>query len=160
MIKQKKVTVKPGDVLETAIWMDGRETEGDVAQFKFDAVAYFQSIGDAERLVVAPTAFTEKRPLDDRVPPVPDYVSGPKVRLLVAEAAVSERLNVLSHRSFLADLDYKDLQLLRDATRAVHRIYDRNAGGEMRTLTDPECDQIIEEVGPQAALNTLEKAIH
>lgn len=158
MIKQQAVTIKLGDTLMVAMWMDGRETKEDLIRFKSDAGVYFENLAADGGLVISLPTYAEKKPNDERVPPVPGNISGPNVRLFVVEVDVVGKVKVLSPRSFLADLDHKDLEVLREATRAVHRIYDRTATGQMRTLTDRECDEIIEEVGPQSALNTLRHA--
>lgn len=130
--------MKPGDLAEYAIWVDGTESEAMLRQWKADC-GYMMAQAHDPVLKLGPLSFEIKRPGEDRVPPVPDRISGPNVRLLVATAEVLGFERV-AKRSFLAELDRKDLARLRTATR-------RTSGD----LTDVQCDAIIERLGPVAA---------
>jgi hypothetical protein len=144
--------VKVGEILELSIWADGHETTEMVAQFYSDVQEAVRQCAERNQLVFAPVQFFEKKPGEDRVPPVPKHVQGPNVRLIVAEAlAIGERQVRLT--SFLNDLDPIDLKRLRLITRRVH--YGLNPDGTKRRLTDAEVDRVIEEYGPQAAADVI-----
>lgn len=147
--------MKPGEVLETAIWLDGTETTELIARYKEDCHECIRLAADEHKVLFSPIEFTEKKPGEDRVPPVPGHIHGPDVRLLIAEAMVLCHAPQIITRSFLMDLDPKDLERLRQITRRVHA-KDRPRGA---LLTDAQCDAIIEEIGPQAAYETVRKAV-
>lgn len=144
--------MKAGDIAEVAIWMTGTETPEHLHHWK--TVICRTIAEEAERqhhVTLGPWTFAEKRPGEDRVPPVPDHVHGPDVRLLVAEAKIGPgRPVILKESGFVADLDKNDLERLRIITRRVHA---RKAPGDR--LSDRHCDQIIEALGPETAVKTL-----
>lgn len=144
--------VRPGDIFEMAIWLSGEEMPGQVAHWK--TVVCEQAARTAERqnnVLIGPMTFTEKRPGEDRVPPVPDHIHGIDVRLLVAEAKViSDRPLIVKETGFVADLRPEDLARLRQITRRAHA---KRVPGDR--LSDRNCDQIIEALGPDAAVKTL-----
>ena len=146
--------MKVGDMIESAIWIDGTETKEQRKQFEAEITNAIDELCDTEGFLRGPVAFFEKLPLDDRVPAVPDHVSGPNVRLLAVEAAVVGIRPIESTGSFIANLEKKDLERLRALTRSGAKKYDRNV-----VLTDAECDEIIEELGPAAALDTLRQNV-
>lgn len=145
--------MKPGDVLEIAFWLDGRETEEQLTRWRtIDCPANMKETADRHGLALGPIEFFVKRPGDDRVPPVPDRISGPDVRLLVAEAKLAYRPNytIKPASGFTSDLTKEDLATLRKLTRQAHA---RSHPGDW--LSDTRCDQIIEALGPDVALKTL-----
>src|SRR3990167_11391615 len=133
--------MKPGDIAELSIWLDGTETE--------------QQHG----VTLGPIEFTVKRPGDDRVPQVPSHIEGPDVRLLVGEAKVvyAPQYTIQPSTAFVADLDKDDLLKLRVMTRRAHA---RTHPGDR--LSDKHCDAIIERLGPDVAVQTLRggRAVH
>ena len=146
--------MKPGDVLETAIWLDGRKTDELKHKFEKDLRESLAGMADEERVIIGPLMMTEKRPGEDRVPGVPDYIQGPDVRLLVGEATVFACLPATESR-FVDDLDEKDLERLRSILRRVHRSY--NPGKP--DLSDEKCDEYINVNGPDAALAALREQV-
>lgn len=146
--------MRPGDLLEVAIWMTGTETAREIEHWK--TVVCRDIAAEAEernRVTVGPWTFTEKPVGAERVPPVPDHVSGPNVRLLVAEAKVGPgRPVILKETGFSADLEKNDLARLRNLTRKAHT---KTHPGDR--LTDHQCDQIIEALGPDVAVKTLQE---
>lgn len=148
--------MKIGDVVEYAIWADGRETPEVLAQFDIDIHIAMNRFAELHSVVLSPIAVVEKRPGEDRVPPVPPHVQGPNVRLIVAEAAVMAESRIKAN-SFLADLDAVDLERLRAVTRRA--CYGLKPDGTRRPLTDVEVDRTIEELGPIAAVDAIRKAM-
>lgn len=135
--------VKPGDLAECAIWLDGTETEAMLSQWATDC-PYVMANSQEPALKLGPINFEIKRPGQDRVPSVPDHIKGPDVRLLVATAEVLG-FEPVRRESFLNELREADLVKLRKATRKAHG----------RKLSDAVCDQIIERLGPVAATQDL-----
>jgi hypothetical protein len=79
--------MKLGDLAEYAIWVDGTETEQMLRQWKADC-GFMMASSHEPKLKLGPVAFEIKKPGEDRVPKVPDRLTGPDVRLLVATAEV------------------------------------------------------------------------
>jgi hypothetical protein len=146
--------IHPGDVLENSIWLSGTETPEDRKRYEEDVQRSIAELADSHRVITGPVMWAEKRPGDDRVPRVPDHISGPDVRLLVAEAKVFCRLPHIAG-SFLLELDGPDLRRLREITRRAHARYSPRAP----VLSDAECDAVIEELGPEAAREEVRRAV-
>jgi hypothetical protein len=143
-----------GDMLETAIWMDGTETREMKERFHGDLEQAFAKMAEENHVIITPVTMTEKRPGDDRVPPVPDDLQGPDVRLLVGEALVVDH-SLRNEGCFVADLDPRDLERLRTILRRVYRSY--NPGKP--ELSTEKCDEFINQNGPDAALAALREQV-
>jgi hypothetical protein len=139
-------------MLEYAIWLDGRETPEARADFEEACRIAMKRAEEEAKIVTGPMTFTEKRPGEHRVPPVPRDIAGPNVRLLVAEAPVIGRKRLVIETSFLMDLDPKDLERLRAVTKAAYAKANPDAN---HVLSDEKADAYIESLGPDAALETL-----
>ena len=148
------MTLHPGDVIETAIWCDGTETEELKSRFETDLQANLASMAVAEGVIIGPLIMIEKKAGEDRVPEVPDYLQGPDVRLLVGEAKVIGEAFV-SEGLFVADLEPRDLERLRTVLRRVHQSY--NPGKP--ELSQEKCDEYINRNGPDAALEALREQV-
>ena len=142
--------MKPGDVLEFAVWMDGRETE----EMKIDFEKQLRSVVAGIPAITGPLTMTEKRPGEERVPIPPNWLQGPDVRLLVGEATVIDLFKE-SEGCFVADLEPKDLERLRVILRKVHQ--DWNPGKP--ELSTERCDEYINQNGPDAALSALREQV-
>ncbi len=149
--------MKPGDVLEAAVWLDGRETAEHWRLYEADLQEQLARAGSLHGMVIGPLMWAEKRVGEDRVPKAPEHITGPNVRLLVAEAKVVCLMPdcPAAGGSFVDALDPADLARLRDITRRAHAW--RNPG-EPR-LSDAECDAVIEQIGPESALRALKQAV-
>lgn len=144
--------MKVGEYIESAIWITGDESPEIRTRYERDVMQAVADLCSEEGFEHGPVIFTEKRPGDDRVPQVPDHVHGSRVRLLVGEAQIIGNSVTTSEGSFIANLDKKDLVRIRAITRnglAKHR--------PDYVMTDNECDQYIEQYGPEAAVETLRK---
>lgn len=147
--------MRVGDTIQSAAWLTGAETPTDRKRWEDRVTEAIDNLCGERGFTRGPVRFAEKHPLDSEVPPVPDHIQGPDVRLLVAEAEVTGEAPKVEARGFLGDLDRKDLERLRAITRQAHA---KRHPGE--TLTDLECDDIIEEVGPEAAMDAVRKAVN
>ena len=143
--------MSPGDTLETAIWVDGNETPAQWQQFKADVLEQMTAEVAASGYAISPLRWRTKKPGDERVPARPPHVDGPDVRLLVGEATVMPALS----SNFLADLEPKDLTLLRGITR---RAYARQYPAQP-PLSDRQADTLINDLGPDAAVAALERGL-
>lgn len=144
--------MQSGDVIEAAIWITGDEPAEIRTRYEADVSDAIERETAAAGYTHGPVQFVEKRPGDERVPQVPDHVQGSRVRLLVAEALIVARRVESPTGSFVAQLERRDLDRLRALTR-------RQAAREGVTLTDAECDALIEQIGPEAAIDTLRRAV-
>ena len=148
------MTLRPGEVIETAIWMTGEEPDGLKGRFERDLRANLATMASAEGVIIGPLVMTEMRPGEECVPEVPEYIQGPDVRLLVAEATVVGE-TYESEGAFVADLEPKDLERLRSILRRVHQSY--NPGKP--DVTTEKCDEYINANGPDAALAALREQV-
>ena len=148
--------MRPGDRVECAIWLSGTETEQEIARWKtVDCHEIARRTEEHHGVALGPWTFVIKRPGEERVPPVPEHIQGPDVRLLVGECVAGQgRPKVERATGFVADLGKHDLEKLRRITRRARR----KAGGGL--LTNSECDQIIEALGPQVALKELRRSVN
>jgi len=169
------MTLRYGDRIELAIWLAGGETAEHLRQFmEEDARAALTSKANKENVLIGDPEFVIKKPGDDRVPEVPKWLEQKCISLgrmavhiapkdggepvtyeapvlLVAEAMVIGRKPQVKTKSFLADLGPKELADLRRRTKEV---WDKSGVG-WRSLTDQECDKLIEEHGPGAAYDAV-----
>ncbi len=147
------MSLKVGDIIENAIWMTGDEVEGLKEKYKNDVLDTIESLCNQEGYEHGPVTMHELKPGDYRCPEVPDHVQGSRVRLLVVESTLVKKLVVEGEGSFVGNLEPADLEKLRKITR------DRAAKNLKKILSNEECDWIIEELGPDAALANL-RTIH
>jgi len=142
--------MKLGDVVENAIWITGDESPITRKQYEQDVVQAITDVCQMHGFEHGPVKFVEKLPSTDRVPPVPDHVHGSRVRLLVAETEVVAVRVLSSKGSFVSNLDKKDLERLRTITR---RAWAKQHPEDV--LTDKQCDDYIEELGPDTAIDMI-----
>lgn len=137
--------MKPGDRCEIAIWLDGTETLELIQRWKEDVREQANLFEQNLNVTIGPFEFNMKRPGEERVPQVPEHVSGPDVRLLVAEADVTAgHFTIWKATGFVHDLTQPDLERLRKITRHAHAL--AHPGDK---LDDQHCDSIIEQLGPK-----------
>lgn len=152
--------MKPGELIELAIWLSGSETPEQIERWKnVDCPNIAREAERQNNVVIGPLEFTVKKPGNDRVPTVPAHISGPNVRLLVCEAqtfAGKSDFTSVRGLGFIHDLTPDDLAKLRKMTRRAHA--KANPGDR---LNNRQCDRIIESLGPEIAVRTLrDDAIH
>lgn len=144
--------MKIGDLIESAIWLTGEESPEDRQRYEADVIEAMDYFCSKHRFIHGPVVFIEKKPGQDRVPEVPLHIIQPQtgnIRLLVAEAEIVGKAPETSIGSFVANLDKTDLERLRTITRQTRMKLHK------QSLSDAECDEIIEEIGPDAALDVL-----
>lgn len=163
------MTLRYGDRTQPiAFWLAGDETPEIIRQFMADAKLAIEQFGNQSNVMVSPTVFTVKLPGEPQVPDTPKWLELKCAELgrrsivmptepgqpsqvytapvlLVAEATVLGRKPEFRKRTFVGDLSQKDLASLRAATRRTIK----------RPLSDIECDDIIEHVGPDAAFDAV-----
>lgn len=140
-----------GDTLDAALWIDGRETAEQRRRFEIDVSAALAEGQEEHGVIIGPVIWTEKKPGEERVPPVPDHIQGPDVRLLVGTAKVIAFMPVFGESRFYDDLEPDDQERLRRITR---KAYKRDFPGYPR-LTDRQCETLINDLGPEAGLDAL-----
>lgn len=143
------MALKVGEVIESAIWITGEESPELRKRYEDDVTLAIDDLCRDQAVIRGPIKWVEKLPGSDRVPEVPDHIQGQRVRLLVAEADIIDYAPLSSKGSFIANLDRKDLVRLRFITRRAAK----------RSLTDAECDAMIEACGPEAAVETLRRNV-
>lgn len=140
--------MKPGDTIEAAIWLNGEETPEQRRKFETDVREEIADACSQNNLMYGPVVFKVLKIGEERVPPVPDHIQGADVRLLVAETEIIGFTMLES--GFTFELERHDLERLRTIARNSYAIAHHGA-----TLTDMECDDVINEIGPEAALEKL-----
>lgn len=147
--------MKLGDTITASIWLDGRETPAMRAEYEMQVADAMNELCNDKGFRHGPLRFEEKLPKSDpRVPEVPDHIQGPDVRLLIGEADIVGLVVIETGRAFIGDLDRLDLERLRHITRKS--FVESNPG---QILTDMECDDVIEELGPEAAYEAIRSAV-
>lgn len=141
--------MRPGETIEAAIWLNGKETKAMRDRYEHAVRENIREMCFNAGVLYGAVTFTEKRIGDDRVPAPPDHVQGPDVRLLVAETPITGF--TLEPPGFASELDSSDLLKLRDIVRTKYALL---KGG---TLTDMECDDLINDIGPEAAVDKLRR---
>ena len=147
--------MKIGDTIEAAHWLTGEETVLEVEMHRARVREAMDVLCKQGGFRHGPVRFMELQPDSEGVPEVPDHIQGMDVRLLVGECEIIAKRQQIEKRSFLGELDRKDLDRLRRITRRAHAKY-----RPRERLTDLEVDDIIEQLGPEAALDTLRKAVN
>lgn len=142
--------MKIGDRLETAFWLTGTESAALLEHHREEIAANALETFAAFGLIPGPIEWTVLLPGADRVPPVPTHIQGPEVQLLVATVVAVAKAPETRTRTFVGDLAQKDLEILRMFTRR----------GAQRELTDIECDDWIEQLGPEAAMAAVRKGLN
>lgn len=149
--------MRVGEILEVAIWLSGEETPEMVSDFERTVVDAMTKAEHEHGFTLGPVEWTVKYPNEDRVPEPPAHVQGIDVRLLVAEAEIKAiRPLTVSGPPLSQDLEPEHLARLRSVVRAAHA----RRMPMHRTLTDAECDEIIDEHGPGAAAAVVQGSVH
>lgn len=139
--------MRVGDVVETAIWLDGRESKEQRSAFEREVTDVIDLTCQNNGFIHGEVRFTLKHPYDDRVPEVPEHIKGTQARLLVAEADIIAKA-IESRSTFISNLEKKDLQALRKITKQVYL-------KKGHLLNDGQADQVIEILGPETAYDML-----
>lgn len=144
-----------GDVIEFAVWITGDEAPEIRQQYDQDIRQAISMVCSRNGFEHGPVTLIEKLPGAERVPEVPKHIQGSRVRLLVAEATVDGVAVRTSKGSFCANLDKKDLLRLRAITRrAWQQLHPQDV------LSDQQCDDYIEELGPETAIGIIRAQYH
>lgn len=147
------MTINLGDVVENGIWVTGDESPELRTRYDREVLESFDELCRSESVELGPITMVEKKPGDDRVPQVPDHIQGSEVRLLIFEATVIRKVLTTEQSSFVQELERSDLMKLRKITR------DSYYKQFKRQLNNIECDEIIEALGPDSAVDAM-RTIH
>jgi len=142
-----------GDTVENAIWLDGRETKEQRKAYEKAVEVAIEQECSQNGFMCGKVIFHVKHPYDERVPPVPEHITGTQPRLLVAESDVIGLAIEEVQSSFISDIEPRDLLKLREITR-------RAAVARGHFLNDHEVDDIIETLGPEAAMDALRRSMN
>jgi hypothetical protein len=141
-----------GDLAHTAIWLDGKETEEEIARWKREAPEAMAGWAAQRGWKIGPVELTTLRPGDRRCPKVPDHIQGPDVRLLAAEAEIVGTVFVTKEKpGFAHDLEPDDFAKLAVITRRRYR----EAYPNEPELSDAQVRTLINDLGLETALDTL-----
>lgn len=143
--------LKVGDKVENAVWTTGDEPPGMVEHYKREISWNIAELCCANRVTKSDIEWSEMHPMDDQVPDPPDHVQGSRVRLLVGEAMITGELPAQAPHSFVANLEHADLVRLRRMTRNTWRKH----FPERPMLSNLECDEVIDTLGPDSAVETM-----
>lgn len=144
--------MKPGETIERGWWLKGSEPPDARAAIEDLMREDIAEVASGYNVLHGVVTFHEKRIGEPRVGEPPKNFNGPDVRLLVAESEILAYYE--AEPGFVTELEAKDLERLRERTRAA---YSRAWPWKQR-LTDAECDEIINAIGPDAALDELRRS--
>lgn len=145
--------MKIGDIVESAIWLTGDEPEDLRTRYEGDVKEAINCLCEDEGFLHNEVKFVEHHPEESGIPNVPDHINGSRVRLLRGETVLVSYRPVERPVSFVANLDAKDLGRLQQITRKAHyKHFNKN-------ISDIECNDIIESLGPEAGLAALKQAV-
>lgn len=144
--------LKIGDILPAALWYNPWQPQ-DYDRAKEGITETLGLVAENDGVTISPVTFEVLEWNDDRLPEPPKWAHN-GVKCLLGEAVITGYVSDIKVTSFLADLDKKDLERLRDIQRRVHRKY---YPGEV--LTDAQCDSLIEQIGPEAAFDAVKRAV-
>lgn len=154
-VLQQAEAFKLGEAVQGAMWFTGEETPERkrelVEQIKTEISTTVEGAGFAH----GEFRGTIMMPGEADCPEVPDHIQGVEVVLMILEVDIVCRLPNLTKRSFVGDLDRKDLMRIRAITRGAH--LSANPGSV--PLTDAECDDIIERIGPESAMADVRNSV-
>ncbi len=143
--------------LEVAIWYDANEYADPINSCSESIKDMIDTLCIATSDVHGDIDYNILKPGDDRVPSVPRWlenINSAVPRLLVATTKTTNDVHQET-TSIIGDLDKKDVVRLRYITRRAHHMqYPRGD-----TLTDYECDQIIDKLGIQIVMDQLKSSV-
>lgn len=147
--------MKPGEIAEFAIWLNGQETEEQMQHFRSTIIPKMVENTQKEhsnKIMLRNMREYIKRPGEDRVPKVPKNIQGIDVRLWIIEHDVFPGPAYIEHKASIThDLDNKSLQTLRRITRREHA----KAHPGMPALSNKQCDAIIDALGTEMIAQML-----
>jgi len=147
---------KIGDIIELAYWMTGEETVQELDEFGQAAQMALQSFVEEEHVMLSTAHATTLRPGDARCPVPPEHIHGADVQLLLVEAKVILELPGPKPSRFADELEKDDLRRLAVITRRQYnQVFPRHP-----QLTDGQVKTIINDMGPDVALATLQGRVH
>ncbi len=144
---------EPSNEIEFAIWYDASEhldpinSCSESIKDALDAICTNKNVGHGE------ISYEILKPGDDRVPLVPrwlEIITGAIPRLLLATTKTTSSLHK-GPTGIIGDLDKKDIARLRAITRRVHR----KSYPKTTSLTNQECDRIIDQIGMEVVMAQL-----
>ena len=146
--------MKIGDTIHNAIWLTGDEQQEMRDHYEGKVKETITYLCAEQGFTHGEYTISVHRPDKDlskylKKPGVPDHIQGSEVRLMVIEADVVEERPKVQIGSFVHNLERKDLMTLRKITRDAYVKHHRTFPSQ------EEVDNIIEELGPDAALETL-----
>lgn len=129
---------KVGDMLEAALWFNSANPL-DKVQAQRGVREALEIMATSIGLLVGDIIWEEIGPEDGRVPVPPEAYSGTPMCLYGMAPVVAVRRQAVS--AFTHELEEEDLAVMRRHTRS----------GAGQHLTDAECDEIINGIGPDVA---------
>ena len=150
--------MKKNDTAQMAIWYceedDHRKIEWwrkQGCQEQLDASAEHYGVK------MSPIRWYELEPGENDAGFPPEDCQGTNYKLLVAEADVIGNAVKTRPTTFVQNLDFKDLEVLRKATRET---YAKATGHPVTLLSDNACDELIDELGPDVTEKLLYEALN
>ncbi len=144
---------------EVAIWYDAIEHVDPIKSCSESIRDMINVLCGKTKVVCGNIDYKILMPGDDRVPSVPRWlekINGAIPKLLLATFTTSVVSYVHQETTdIIGDLDKKDVARLRVITkRAYHKSYPHDA-----SLTDHECDQIIDKLGLEIVMEQLRSSV-
>jgi len=143
--------------LEIAIWYDANEHSDIINLCSKSIIDVLDTVCTKNNTHHGKVNFAILKPGDDRVPQVPrwlEIIDGVCPELLVATTKVIDNVQEVP-MGITGDLDKKDVVRLRVITRREFQMQYPYA----ISLTDYECDQIIDKLGLEVVMDQLSSSV-
>ena len=151
--------IEPGSELEFSIWYDANEHADPISSCSESITEGLDAICVKSNVFHDKVHYEILKPGDDRVPSVPrwlEIIYGSVPRLLVATTkAYNSGWRDQNTVGIIGDLDKKDIARLRLITRSIHQKCHPNT----TSLTDYECDHIIDKMGMEVVMDQLRSSV-
>ena len=150
--------MQKGDTAQLARWFCAEDGENEKQKWmRGGCAAHMDQSAEFYGVVLGDIEFRELSPGDEEAGYPPGDRSGTDWVLVVAEAPVTGKRPYVAEKTFIQDLDLKDLKALRDVTRTVYARY--NPVSTMH-LSDEACDEIIEGLSADVIEKMIVDAYH
>ena len=148
--------MKKGDMAQLAVWYCEEDDQKKIAWWRKEGCAMqMKASADYFRVKLSKVKFYELDPGESNAGHPPEGRQGTNFKLLVGEAEVVADLPQVASKTFVQDLTMKDLALLRNVTRKAYAMHNPQI---QVALSDDGCDEVINELGPDAVESLLRQA--
>lgn len=150
--------MQEGDTAQLARWFCAEDGEDEKRKWMMSGCkAHMDQSAEFYGVMLGDVEFRELSPGDAEAGYPPDDKSGTDWVLVVGEAQVTGKRPYVAQKTFIEDLELKDLKALRNVTRTVYARYNP---ASVSFLSDEACDEIIEGLSADVIEKMIVDAYH